>query len=242
MSTVGKRILLVDDDEQLVTLLSIRLSKAGFAVTAATSAEDGYQQARQGDYDAIVLDLLLPRISGLEICAKLRAHGVLTPVLILSGQTQKEVVVRGLNVGADDYLTKPFNDSELIARVKALLRRNKKAFGLQSIERHGLTLDVQNHTAHFGSNYIALTRKETLLLKRLMAEAPEPVARLALLQDVWGIGDTHASNRLDVYVRRLRKKLEALGSDAYVHTVRSGGYYFGKAPVLQEVPPVVKQG
>lgn len=228
MSTIGKRILLVDDDEQLVTLLSIRLARAGYVVTASTTADDGYQKAVQGDYDVVVLDLMLPRISGLEICAKLRSRGVLTPVLILSGQTQKEVVIRGLNAGADDYLTKPFNDGELIARLRALLRRNKKAFGSLSLERSGLTLDVQNRTARTEGASIILTRKETLLLKRLMAEAPEPVSRLALLQDVWGIGDAHASNRLDVYVRRLRKKLEILGGEEYVHTVRSGGYYFGK--------------
>lgn len=227
MSTIGKRILLVDDDEQLVTLLSIRLTKAGYAVTVSTTADDGYQNAVAGDYDVIVLDLMLPRISGLDICAKLRARGILTPVLILSGQTQKEVVVRGLNAGADDYLTKPFNDGELIARIRALLRRNKKAFGSLSLERSGLTLDVQNRTARTAEASIILTKKETLLLKRLMSEAPEPVSRLALLQDVWGIGDAHASNRLDVYVRRLRKKLHVLGGEGYVHTVRSGGYYFG---------------
>ena len=233
MSTIGKRILLVDDDEQLVALLSIRLTKAGYAVTAATTAEDGYQKAQHSDYDVIVLDLLLPRVSGLEVCAKLRARGVLTPVLILSGQTQKEIVIRGLNAGADDYLTKPFNDGELIARIRALLRRNKKAFGSLSLERNGLMLDVQNRSARFEGTSIILTKKETLLLKRLMSEAPEPVSRLALLQGVWGIGDTHASNRLDVYVRRLRKKLEALDGDVYVHTVRSGGYYFGTKPARQ---------
>lgn len=242
MSTIGRRILLVDDDEQLVTLLSIRLAKTGYMVTAATTAEDGYQKALYDDYDVIVLDLMLPRISGLEVCAKLRARGVLTPVLILSGQTQKEVVIRGLNAGADDYLTKPFNDGELIARLKALLRRNKKAFGSLSLERSGLMLDVQNRTARCDSISVVLTKKETLLLKRLMSEAPAPVSRLALLQDVWGIGDAHASNRLDVYIRRLRKKLDALCGETYVHTVRGGGYYFGKVSVALPAAPVSKQG
>lgn len=240
MSTIGRRILLVDDDEQLVTLLSIRLTKAGYAVTVATTAEDGYQKAQHDDYDVIVLDLILPRISGLEVCAKLRARGILTPVLILSGQTQKEVIIRGLNAGADDYLTKPFNDGELVARLKALLRRNKKTFGSLSLERSGLTLDVKNRTARCDEKSIILTKKETLLLKRLMSDAPEPVPRLTLLQDVWGIGDAHASNRLDVYVRRLRKKLETLCCDACVHTVRSGGYYFGKTPAALSATPVTK--
>jgi len=220
--------LLVDDDEQLVGLLSIRLAKAGYIVTAATQPEDGLQKALFNDYDVLVLDIMMPRMSGLEICAKLRARGIFTPVLVLSGQTEKESIVQGLNAGADDYLTKPFNDSELTARLRALLRRNKKAFVTLTLQRCGVTLDLPSRTVRFEDTVVGLTKKETALLKRLMSESPEPVSRLALLQDVWGIGDTHASNRLDVYIRRLRKKLDALGSDVYVHTVRSGGYYFGK--------------
>ena len=231
MSTIGRRILLVDDDQQLVSLLAIKLAKAGYSVTTATKPEDGYQLALQRDFDVLVLDVIMPRVSGIEICAKLRARGVLSPVLILSGQTDKDIVIHGLNAGADDYLTKPFNDGELAARIRALLRRNKKSFVTQSLQRAGLTLHIASRSAEYEGASVMLTKKETLLLKRLMSEAPSPVSRLSLLQDVWGIGDAHASNRLDVYIRRLRKKLEALGTDGYVHTVRSGGYYFGKAPI-----------
>lgn len=222
--------MLVDDDEQLVALLSIRLTKAGYAVTAATKAEEGYLLALQHDFDVLVLDVMMPKVSGIEVCARLRARGILTPVLILSGQVDKEVIVQGLNAGADDYLTKPFNDAELTARLKALLRRSKKAFVSQILQRSGLALDIPSRTVRRDNAMVILTRKETLLLKRLMAESPEPVSRLALLQDVWGIGDAHASNRLDVYIRRLRKKLESLGDGDYVQTVRGGGYYFGKVP------------
>lgn len=229
MSNVGKRILLVDDDEQLVGLLDIRLTKAGFLVTTSTKAEQGYHMALGDDYDLIVLDVVMPRMSGLEISAQLRARGVLTPILVLSGQTDADIVVQGLNAGADDYLTKPFNDYELIARLRALLRRSHKAFVSQLIERGDVILDVPGRHVSRGDVVINLTRKEVLLLKRLMAEAPEPVGRLSLLQDVWGIGDSHASNRLDVYIRRLRKKLEQLGGGEYIQTLRSGGYYFAVA-------------
>lgn len=228
MSNVGKRVLLVDDDVQLVGLLDIRLSKIGYQVTPVTKAEQGYYLALDGDYDAIVLDVLMPGMNGLELCARLREHGVLTPILVLSGQAETDIVVRGLNAGADDYLTKPFNDYELVARLKALLRRTRKAFQTQMLERFDVVLDVPGRMVRLEDNTIGLTRKETLLLKRLMAESPRPVSRLSLLQDVWGIGDAHASNRLDVYIRRLRQKLLTLGGGDYVQTIRSGGYYFGK--------------
>ena len=227
MSTIGKRVLLIDDDEQLVALLGMKLTKAGYEVVTASKADDGYRLGRDETYDAIVLDVLMPKTSGIEICSRLRADGVFTPVLLLSGQTDKDIIVQGLNAGADDYLTKPFQDSELAARIRALLRRHRKAFVAKSIQRCGVMLDVPTRTVYFGEVATILTKKETLLLKRLMAESPDPVSRLALLQDVWGIGSTHASNRLDVYVRRLRKKLAAIGESEYVHTVRSGGYYFG---------------
>src|SRR5262249_9191370 len=117
MSTVGKRILLIDDDESLVKLLAIRLSKAGYSVTATSKPGEGYRRGLLSDHDVIVLDIMMPRVSGIDVCAGLRARGVLTPILLLSGQTEKETIVQGLNAGADDYLTKPFSDLELIARL-----------------------------------------------------------------------------------------------------------------------------
>lgn len=227
MSSIGKRLLLIDDDEQLVALLVMRLEKTGYDVAFATKPESGYEMALTGAYDVIVLDVLMPRISGVEMCARLREHGVLTPILLLSGQSEKGTIVHGLDAGADDYLTKPFNDAELVARICALLRRQKKSFHTNTLECCGVMLDVVASAATIGDAYISLTPKETLLLKRLMAESPQPVPRLALLQDVWGIGATHASNRLDVYIRRLRQKLHQPNSTEYIHTVRASGYYFG---------------
>jgi DNA-binding response OmpR family regulator len=226
VSNIGKRLLLVDDDAQLVELLALKLSKLGYHVEYASVPEDGYKLALDHEFDVIVLDIVMPRLTGLEICANLRGRGVLTPVLVLSGQSDKTIVVQGLNTGADDYLTKPFDDDELVARIKALLRRNRRAFHTQTLERAGIELDVPARMARCDGKVITLTQKETLLLKRLMAESPSPIPRLSLLQDVWGIGSSHASNRLDVYIRRVRQKLKKLCGDDYIYTLRSGGYYF----------------
>lgn len=225
MSTVP-RILLVDDDEQLTTLLAIKLRQAGYEVVAATKAEQGQSLALHNDYDLIILDIVMPHLNGLEICSKMRAEGILAPILLLSGKTDTDIIVSGLDTGADDYLTKPFNGNELLARVKALLRRHRKAFRTQLLQRYGLKLDIPSCRLWFGEENILLTEKETLLLKRLMSEAPRPVSRPILLRDVWGIGSSHASNRLDVYVRRVRAKLKTLSGHSHITTVRSGGYYF----------------
>ena len=178
MSSIGRRLLLIDDDEQLVALLVMRLEKAGYEVASATKPEDGYEMALEGAYDVIVLDVLMPRISGVEMCARLRERGILTPVLLLSGQTEKGTIVHGLDAGADDYLTKPFNDGELVARIRALLRRQKKSFRTTTLECCGVTLDVVAAVAAIGDARVSLTPKEVLLLKRLMSESPQPVPRL----------------------------------------------------------------
>jgi len=225
----GNRLLIVDDDEQLVSMLSIKLTALGYQVDGALTAADGLRQALKDNYDVIILDILMPKRSGLEICEDLRAKGVLTPVLILSGKTEKNSIVKGLELGADDYLTKPFSNTELAARLKALTRRNKKSFSSQLLNRHGVELDVLAHVARFGEEFILLTEKETLLLKRLMSEAPRSVPRAVLLQDVWGVRDTYASNRLEVYIRRLRTKLEALSGNSHIRTIRGAGYYFNDA-------------
>lgn len=228
MSGVGRRLLLVDDDEQLVALLAIKLRQAGYVVEPATRALHGYERAAQVTFDLIILDIIMPELSGLEVCKQLRLRGILTPILILSGETDKDMIVRGLNAGADDYLTKPFSGDELVARVRALLRRSRKTFGTRHIERYGIDLDMEARRVRVGAEEVILTQKESMLLKRLMAEAPDPVPRWDLLRDVWGISGTHASNRLDVYIRRLRKKLAAVGDGSAIHTVRGDGYRFGE--------------
>jgi DNA-binding response OmpR family regulator len=220
------RLLLIDDDIHLVEVLKIKLQNAGFSVDTASVAVDGHKLALKNVYDLIILDLVMPHQSGLEICLRLREKGILTPILILSGRTKKEIVIQGLEAGADDYLTKPFSGNELIARIKALLRRNNKTFQIQIIECNGIELDTLTNVAKYKENSIFLTSKETQLLQRLMSDAPKPILREVLLHDVWGIHGDHASNRLDVYIRRLRIKLKTLFGHSIIKTVRGSGYQF----------------
>lgn len=226
MST-NNRVLIIDDDEQLTSLLSIRLNRAGYKADTALSADEGYDLAIVHKYDVIILDIMMPKRSGSDLCKDLRDEGILAPILMLSGKTEKESIIQSLEVGADDYLTKPFSHEELLARLKALVRRNKKGFPTQWVRQNNIELDVNKMIVRNEKNEVGLTNKETHLLQRLMHDSPRPVARQVLLEDVWGINDAHTSNRLDVYIRRLRKKMEILGNNSHIHTMRGRGYSFG---------------
>lgn len=223
----SNRVLMIDDDESLVGIMAIKLKHSGYNVDTAVQGSLGYAMAVQQPYDVVILDITMPGLNGLDICKNLRAQGILTPILMLSGKTDKPDIVHSLELGADDYLTKPFNHTELVARLRALVRRNKRTFPARWVKGGGLELDLNNCQAKFGGQSTLLTKKEVLLLRRLMDESPEAVTREVLLKDVWGIDDMHTSNRLDVYVRRLRAKLEQINAVGLVHTLRGSGYYFG---------------
>ncbi|HSX44331.1 MAG TPA: response regulator transcription factor [Candidatus Saccharimonadales bacterium] len=222
------KVLLVDDDSQLTEVLSIKLRHAGYLADTACNGEEGFRMASRNPYDAIVLDITMPERSGLEVCKDLRRQGVLTPILILSGKSEEPSVVQGLDLGADDYLAKPFSQNELVARLSALVRRHNKSFAVHWAHKYGIGLNLDTYTVHVGAKSVKLTKKEALLLQRLMHESPSPTSRAVLLQDVWGIDDLHTSNRLDVYIRRLRWKLEQLTHQNLIHTVRGQGYYFSQ--------------
>jgi DNA-binding response OmpR family regulator len=223
-----KRILIVDDDEPLVKILSLRLSRLNHSVDGVTTAAAGFELGLNGRYDLIILDVLMPKRSGLEICSDLRSRGVITPILMLTGKTDKKSVVECLEAGADDYLTKPFSQEELVARINALVRRNKKSFTARFVRQYEVELDTSSHAVRFDKKVTQLTEKEVLLLQRLMYSSPELVSKEALLEDVWGIDDSHSSNRLEVYIRRLRDKLEEISGTSHIHTIRGKGYYFGE--------------
>lgn len=228
----NRKVLLVDDDQALLEVMSMKLRHVGYEAEGVTNSATGYQMASNGSYDVIVLDVTMPGRSGLDICRDLRAQGNFTPILILSGHSDKVHIVRGLELGADDYLTKPFSYNELSARLSALVRRGQKDFALRKVSQCGLTLDLNTCIAEFKGKSVVLTKKEVLLLKRLMAESPVPASRYMLLKDVWGIDDLHTSNRLDVYIKRLRLKLLRLTDSELIHTVRGSGYYFAVEKLL----------
>jgi len=224
----ARRILVTDDDESLVKLLCIKLSRLNYNVDGATTASKGYELALKGNYDLIILDIVMPKQSGFEICRDLRAQGVITPILMLSGKTDKTSIVECLEAGADDYLTKPFSHDELVARINALVRRDKKAFAARFVSQYEIELDTSSLDLRFDNKTTSLTQKEALLLQRLMYSSPEIVSKEVLLEDVWGIDNSHSSNRLEVYIRRLRDKLENISGTSHIHTIRGKGYYFGK--------------
>ncbi len=231
MKRVGvPNVLVIDEINQKTNDLVVKLRGIGYVVDVVEESSLGIQLAQQSDYQIIILDEELPEVSGSDVCRRLRQKGVTTPILMVSESTQKISLIRCLELGADDFLVQPLNHNELIARIRALVRRDNKSFASFWADKCGISLDMATHTVFAQDMSSKLTRKEALLLKRLMIEASSTISRESLLQDVWGIDDLHTSNRLDVYVRRLRWKLEQLTNQNLIHTVRGQGYYFSHQP------------
>ncbi len=221
------RVLTIDFDESLIEALSVKLLKAGFIVDSSPTTTDNFTLASQHPYDALILDTGLNVNNVFETCESLRANGVLTPILMLSGNRDEYSTIHGLEVGADEYICKPISNNELIARVSALVRRNNKSFTTRWLSRSGLDLDLNTNIVQLAENAVCLTKKEAELLHRLMGDTPAIISREQLLKDVWGIKEDHTSNRLDVYIRRLRDKLKTINADYLVQTLRGSGYFFG---------------
>ncbi|MGK7313627.1 MAG: response regulator transcription factor [Candidatus Longimicrobiales bacterium M2_2A_002] len=218
------RILVVEDDRKVASFLEQGLREEGYAVDVAHDGTEGSLKANVYDYDLAILDVMLPEKSGFEIVRDLRREQKTVPVLMLTARDTKEDIVRGLDVGADDYLTKPFSFDELLARVRALLRRG----GASREERliyDDVELDRLKHTASRAGADLDLTPKEYQLLEYFMLRPEEVVRRTELLEKVWDLQFDPMSNVVDVHVGNLRKKLRAAG-DPLIHTVRGVGYIF----------------
>ena len=223
------RILLVEDNRRLSAALKASLVDAGYAVDAAYDGMEGEELAISTPYDAIVLDVLLPRKDGLAVCRSLRVARVNTPILMLTARDTVQDRVRGLDSGADDYLVKPFANEELRVRVHALLRRTQP-------ERHevlrysDVELDTGTRVAHRGSREIELSPTEYELLALFMRRPRQVLPRDLILERVWGMDFEGSSNVMEVYVGYLRSKLEAAGEPRLIHTVRGVGYVFKEGP------------
>ena len=217
----GARILLVDDEPRIRDFISRALSGAGYAIDFAASGGDGLRQALAGDYDLVILDLVMPDLSGRDVLSKLIAERPEQCVLVLSCLADVATKVECLELGAQDYLTKPFSLAELLARVRVRVRLRGEGHQLSELLRAGeLTLDVGRLEANIGGGPVALTRLEFLLLRELMEHPGQSVAKDQLLASVWGYDFDPGSNVVDVCVRRLRAKL---GFDL-IKTVRGEGY------------------
>jgi two-component system alkaline phosphatase synthesis response regulator PhoP len=226
---MNSRILLVEDEPGLVVTVSDLLRGDGHEVDTATDGDAGLAAAAAGDYDLIILDVMLPKKGGFDVCRELRQQGRDTPVLMLTARTQVVDRVVGLKLGADDYLTKPFDPAELLARVEALLRRVNKS-SRTSVRRFrfgNVEVDFESGDVRKDGELVSLAGKELQLLRYLVDHRGEPVSREALLESVWEYQSGVSSRTIDVHVAWLRQKLEDRPQNPrHIHTVRGVGYRF----------------
>jgi two-component system response regulator MprA len=229
---VAVRILVVDDDRAVRESLRRSLSFNGYSVELAHDGVEALDKISHDRPDALVLDVMMPRLDGLEVCRHLRSTGDDLPILVLTARDSVSERVAGLDAGADDYLPKPFALEELLARMRALLRRTKPDDGESVAMRFSdLALDPVTREVTRGERRISLTRTEFSLLEMLIANPRRVLTRSRILEEVWGFDFPTSGNALEVYVGYLRRKTEADGEPRLIHTVRGVGY------VLRETPP-----
>ena len=231
--TVGMRILVVDDDRAVRESLRRSLSFNGYTVDIAADGLEALEKIVADRPDVAILDVMMPRLDGLEVCRRLRSAGDDLPILVLTARDTVSERVSGLDAGADDYLPKPFALEELLARLRALLRRASPDDEAESeaLSFADLTLDPVTRDVSRGERSISLTRTEFALLEMLMANPRRVLCRTRILDEVRGYDQTTSGNALEVYVGYLRRKTEAEGEPRLIHTVRGVGY------VLRETPP-----
>jgi two-component system, OmpR family, response regulator MprA len=222
--TLAVEVLIVDDEPAVVDALDRALVQEGYSVTSAGDGRTALDRVAQAPPDAVILDVSMPQMSGLEVCRRLRANGDRTPVLMLTARDEVTDRVAGLDAGADDYLTKPFALEELLARLRALLRRTGTVDGQGVLRFADLTLDPTTYEARRGDRVIETTRTEYALLELLMQHPRQVLTRATIFERVWGYDFGYASNSLDVYIGYLRRKTEAGGEPRLIHTKRGIGY------------------
>ena len=220
------RVLLIEDDRKAARLLAKGLQEEGFVVDVAPTGEDGEEKATVNEYDLIVLDWLLPGKDGLAVCRALRARGSSTPILMLTARDSVADRVSGLRTGADDYLTKPFAFAELLARVRALLRRSRVAQPAV-LRVADLTLDPATRRVTRGGVPVTLTPREYTILEVLIRASGEVVSRTRLAERVWDEASEVLDNLLDAHVSHLRKKIDREANVPLIHTIRGVGYRLG---------------
>ena len=224
---MSQKILIVDDEKPIVTLLKYNLEKSGFTTDEAYNGAEAVQKAETNDYDLIVLDLMLPEMDGIEVCKYLRNNKIETPILMLTAKDEEFDKVLGLELGADDYLTKPFSPKEVIARIKAILRRTTKANqnSFSSISVGNITIFPERYEAEVHEKVVTFTRKEFELLYFLAKNKGKVISRDQLLSGVWDydfVGDTRI---VDVHISHLRDKIEPdTKKPIYIKTIRGLGY------------------
>jgi len=217
------KLLIVEDEARMSDLLRKGLTEEGHTATCASDGTEGLALAINYEFDVIILDVMMPKLSGYELAKRLRAEKVRTPILMLTARDSVPDIVRGLDVGADDYMTKPFSFAELVARLRSVKRRS-----MVTAETHlrigDLVLDPASREVQRGEGRLALTRTEYNLLERLMYRAGKVVPRRALIESVWGFDRDIEENTLDAFMHLLRNKVDSPGRAKLIHTVRGVGY------------------
>jgi DNA-binding response OmpR family regulator len=217
------KILVVEDDRKVAGFIEQGLREEGYAVDVAKDGEEATTLAHVNEYDAILLDLMLPKKNGVQVASELRREGRTTPILMLTARDATEDIVRGLDAGADDYLGKPFKFDELLARLRALVRRGGAA-RLERLVYGSIELDRLKHAAFCGDKKLDLTPREFQLLEHFLLHPAQVVRRTELLEKVWDMHFDPESNVVDVHVGNLRRKLKDAGCDGLLHTVRGVGF------------------
>ncbi|HYD34706.1 MAG TPA: response regulator transcription factor [Vitreimonas sp.] len=224
------RMLIVEDDQAIVTPL-LEALKPQNVMDIVGTARDGLYQAEINEYDVIVLDLGLPDMDGIDLCRKLRSNGLQTPILILTGRAEISDRVISLDSGADDFLAKPFNISELKARLRALGRRAHRTLSPNLLIKGELQLDLSSGQVYHHQKPITLRRKELLLLEYFMRHAGKIVTREMLFEHVWGGNSEASTNTIDVHIKLLRDKVDKPFNTHYIKTVHGWGYKFDSEPL-----------
>jgi two-component system, OmpR family, copper resistance phosphate regulon response regulator CusR len=238
------RVLLVEDDVRIARFVGKGLREQSYAVDIATNGDDALYQAEINTYDLFILDVMIPAPDGFAVCLKLRQSGIRAPILMLTARDAVDDRITGLDHGADDYLPKPFEFGELLARLRALLRRSSE-IRLPEITIQDLTLDTRGQRVSRGGRSIPVTTKEYALLEFLARNAGRVIGRAEIAEHVWDESFDPFSNLIEVYVNRLRKKIDIPGAEPLLHTRRGAGYFIGRAdspqpPATKEPEPVVK--
>ena len=223
-------ILLIEDELKIARFLQLELTHEGYNLTIATEGRDGLIKAMDDKFDLIILDLMLPNLSGIEICRRLRSNNIQTPIIMLTAKSDVSDKVIGLDIGADDYMTKPFAIEELLARIRKILSRkkaeNEKKEKEAIIKAGRIVLNKNTYTAHFDNEEISLTKKEFELLEYLMINKNIVLTREQIVSNVWGYDYESETNVTDVYIRYLRSKIDQKYNTHYIRTVRGIGYQF----------------
>ena len=219
---MSAKILLVEDEEKIARFVELELQHEGYTVTKAVDGRAGLELAESGDFDLLLLDIMLPGLSGLEVLRRLRKESRL-PVILLTARDEVADKVSGLDMGADDYITKPFSIEELLARIRVTLRR-KPQQRTEALRAGQLSLDKQRHTVHYGETPVNLTAREFALLQELLENTSIVMSRSSLLERVWGYDYMGETNIVDVYIRYLRSKIDDVFGVSLIQTVRGVGY------------------